>query len=151
MEPAATTPPGKDAKSAKARPDPTPPLVANTADLTQLSDDDLRAMISLAEQELTARREKTKAEFLSYVREQSRALGYDAAEVKAAFATKGKRATTKLNAGDKRAAVAPKYRNPANHAETWAGRGAKPEWVRVALEAGKNLDDFSIKDTPKSQ
>lgn len=145
MEPAATTPPGKDAKGGKARLGPIPSPIANTADLTQLSDDDLRAMISLAEQELTARREKTKAEFLSYVREQSRALGYDAAEVKAAFATKGKRATAKASAGDRRAAVAAKYRNPANHAETWSGRGDKPpKWYRDAVAAGAREDDLKI-------
>lgn len=118
--------------------------IANRPDIPQMSDDELRGMIALAEQELAARHEKSKLEFLSYVREQARALGFDAAEVAAAFATKGKRAASGSSAGDKRASVAPKYRNPANHAETWAGRGAKPEWVRAALESGKSLDDLKI-------
>jgi len=40
--------------------------------------------------------------------------------------------------------VAAKYRNPANPAETWAGRGLKPRWLTAAIKAGKKQDDFLI-------
>src|SRR5215468_11416411 len=43
-----------------------------------------------------------------------------------------------------RGPVAPKYRNPANPSETWAGRGLKPRWLAAALKTGKKLEDFSI-------
>jgi len=43
-----------------------------------------------------------------------------------------------------RGKVAPKYRNPENPSETWAGRGLKPRWLAAALKSGKKLDDFSI-------
>jgi DNA-binding protein H-NS len=46
--------------------------------------------------------------------------------------------------GGARGAVAPKYRNPENPAETWAGRGLKPRWLAAALKTGKKLEDFSI-------
>jgi DNA-binding protein H-NS len=46
--------------------------------------------------------------------------------------------------GGTRGAVAPKYRNPDNPAETWAGRGLRPRWLAAALKAGKKLEDFSI-------
>jgi DNA-binding protein H-NS len=46
--------------------------------------------------------------------------------------------------GGVRGPVAPKYRNPANPAETWAGRGLKPRWLAAALRSGKKLEDFSI-------
>jgi DNA-binding protein H-NS len=46
--------------------------------------------------------------------------------------------------GAQRGAVAPKYRNPDNSAETWAGRGLKPRWLSAALKTGKKLEDFSI-------
>jgi DNA-binding protein H-NS len=46
--------------------------------------------------------------------------------------------------GGLRGAVAPKYRNPDNPAETWAGRGLKPRWLAAALKTGKKLEDFSI-------
>lgn len=40
--------------------------------------------------------------------------------------------------------VFPKYRNPKNHRETWAGRGKQPRWVTAQLKSGKKLDDFLI-------
>jgi DNA-binding protein H-NS len=40
--------------------------------------------------------------------------------------------------------VPPKYRNPKNPAETWAGRGKQPRWLRAQLRSGKKLDDFRI-------
>jgi DNA-binding protein H-NS len=43
-----------------------------------------------------------------------------------------------------RGAVAPKYRNPDNPVETWAGRGLKPRWLAAALKTGHKLEDFSI-------
>jgi len=46
--------------------------------------------------------------------------------------------------GGPRGAVAPKYRNPDNPAETWAGRGLRPRWLAAALKSGKKLEDFSI-------
>jgi DNA-binding protein H-NS len=40
--------------------------------------------------------------------------------------------------------VFPKYRNPAEPAETWAGRGKQPRWLTAQLRTGKKLDDFRI-------
>lgn len=40
--------------------------------------------------------------------------------------------------------VFPKFRNPAEPAETWAGRGKQPRWLTAQLESGKKLDDFRI-------
>jgi DNA-binding protein H-NS len=41
--------------------------------------------------------------------------------------------------------VAPKFRSPKG--ETWAGRGAKPRWLVVAIKEGKKLEDFAIEKT----
>jgi DNA-binding protein H-NS len=46
--------------------------------------------------------------------------------------------------GGPRGPVAPKYRNPANPAETWAGRGLKPRWLAAAIKGGKKLEEFAI-------
>jgi DNA-binding protein H-NS len=43
-----------------------------------------------------------------------------------------------------RGKVEPKYRNPENPSETWAGRGLRPRWLAIAIKAGKKLEDFSI-------
>ena len=41
--------------------------------------------------------------------------------------------------------VFPKFRNPAQPGETWAGRGKQPRWLAAQLESGKKLDDFRIR------
>ena len=38
--------------------------------------------------------------------------------------------------------VAPKYRNPKNRSETWAGRGAMPRWMAYQIKAGKKARGF---------
>jgi DNA-binding protein H-NS len=40
--------------------------------------------------------------------------------------------------------VFPKFRNPTQPSETWAGRGKKPRWLSAELELGKQIDDFRI-------
>ncbi len=40
--------------------------------------------------------------------------------------------------------VFPKYRNPAEPSETWAGRGKRPRWLTAQLKSGKQIDDFRI-------
>ncbi len=38
--------------------------------------------------------------------------------------------------GDKRAKVAPKYRNPSDANQTWTGRGISPAWIKALKDAG---------------
>ncbi|MFC5740190.1 H-NS family nucleoid-associated regulatory protein [Dyella tabacisoli] len=40
--------------------------------------------------------------------------------------------------------VPPKYRNPADPAQTWSGRGKRPHWFNNALKAGKKEKDLLI-------
>lgn len=40
--------------------------------------------------------------------------------------------------------VQARFRNPANNAQTWTGRGRQPRWIADGLAAGKSLDDFRI-------
>ena len=40
--------------------------------------------------------------------------------------------------------VFPKFRNPTQPAQTWAGRGKRPRWLTAQLRLGKKLDDFRI-------
>ena len=40
--------------------------------------------------------------------------------------------------------VVPKFRNPKQPSETWAGRGKQPRWLTAQLMSGKKLDDFRI-------
>src|SRR5271169_2025910 len=46
--------------------------------------------------------------------------------------------------------VLPKFQNPSNPTETWAGRGKQPRWMVAQLKAGKKVNDFLI-DRSKRQ
>lgn len=37
-----------------------------------------------------------------------------------------------------------KYCNPADPAQTWSGRGRKPQWVHDALNSGADISDLEI-------
>jgi len=53
--------------------------------------------------------------------------------------------TSKSNptASDKRAAVAPKYRDQAT-GQTWTGRGKAPTWLAAKMAAGATKESFKI-------
>jgi DNA-binding protein H-NS len=40
--------------------------------------------------------------------------------------------------------VRPKFQNPDQPTETWAGRGKQPRWVSDLLKAGKSIEDLRI-------
>jgi DNA-binding protein H-NS len=89
---------------------------------------DLRAQVEAAISErLQSRRQELKAE-LSKLDEYAG----------------GSRRGRPSRRGGPRGAVAPKYRNPENSTETWAGRGLKPRWLVAAMKGGKKLEDFAI-------
>jgi len=51
---------------------------------------------------------------------------------------------TKATGKVKRASPRPKYRNPADHSQTWSGRGKRPRWFNAALSAGKKEKDLLV-------
>jgi DNA-binding protein H-NS len=56
----------------------------------------------------------------------------------------------KFGRGGQKGPVAPKYRNPENPDENWAGRGLKPRWLSAAIKGGRKLDDFLIPGPSKA-
>lgn len=122
-------------------------------DLSGLSAKELETLIAQAKKHRT-RLNKRKP--IAVVRQKlaalARAEGYTVAELfggagvapakKAAGAAKSARKSTK---GYKLGKVAPKYRNPLNAGETWAGRGQQPKWMASQIASGKKLEDFLIK------
>ena len=40
--------------------------------------------------------------------------------------------------------VVPKFRNPNQPSQTWAGRGKQPRWLTAYLKSGMRIDDFRI-------
>ncbi len=94
---------------------------------------------SMSIDRLTGLRARVEAALNSKVIDQRRALEFELAKLDRFHNGKGR---SKLNGA--RGQVAPKYRNPQNPAETWAGRGLKPKWLTAAIKGGKSADDFLI-------
>ena len=118
-------------------------------DLNSLSAKELDALINQAKKRKTT---LTKRKPLAVVRQKltalARAEGYSITELfgagtsaKPTPAAAGMRTSTK---GRKLGKVAPKYRNPANPAETWAGRGQQPKWLAMETGKGRALEEFLI-------
>jgi DNA-binding protein H-NS len=40
--------------------------------------------------------------------------------------------------------VSPKFRNPDDTSQTWAGRGKQPRWLTAQLRSGRRVDEFRI-------
>jgi DNA-binding protein H-NS len=51
---------------------------------------------------------------------------------------------TPLPAENMKVTFPPKYRNPQNYQQTWAGRGIKPNWLKKHLESGGSLDEVKV-------
>jgi DNA-binding protein H-NS len=122
-------------------------------DLSGLSAKELETLIAQAKKRRTT---LSKRKPIALVRKKltalARAEGYSIAELfggaPAPAATRGngvaKSGARKSTKGYKLGKVAPKYRNPQNPSETWAGRGQQPKWMATQIAGGKKLEDFLI-------
>ena len=118
-------------------------------DLDSLSAKELDALINQAKKRKnTLSKRKPIAVVRKKLAQLAKAEGYSIAELFGGAAPAPVRAAraparkVSKNAGK---AVAPKYRNPANPSETWAGRGKQPRWLAAQTGAGKRLEDFLIR------
>src|ERR1700686_1709663 len=87
-------------------------------------------------------RNRVRAGLSAKVVQERRTLESELAKL-ARFQGGGARSKSAFGRGA-RGAVFPKYRNPENPSETWAGRGLKPRWLTAAIKTGKKADDFLI-------
>jgi DNA-binding protein H-NS len=99
------------------------------------------ALKTMSVAKLQALRSQVEAAISAKVTERRRELELELSKL-AGFAGRGK--ATKFGGGGRIGPVAPKYRNPENPAETWAGRGLKPRWLTAAMKGSKKLEDFAI-------
>lgn len=118
-------------------------------DLNDLSQKELATLITHAKRRKTA---LAKRKPITTVRARLRTLakseGYTIDELFGGGTTRKTATRTvakKSTAGRKLGKVAPKYRNPANKDETWAGRGKQPRWLAAEVAKGKKVEDFLIK------
>jgi DNA-binding protein H-NS len=118
-------------------------------DVNKLTARELDALINQARKRKTAlSKRKPIAVVRSKLTQLARAEGYSIAELfgGAAPAASGKtQAKAQRAKGKPTGKVAPKYRNPANPTETWAGRGKPPRWLAAEVAAGRKIEDYLIR------
>lgn len=105
-------------------------------DLNGLSAAELRTLLEDVKAQLTKAEEAESRQAFEAMMEAAKKVGLTPKELLRRYGQEGPAAPAAKEAP---AAV---YRNPANPAETWTGRGRKPRWVLDWLEAGKSLDDL---------
>jgi DNA-binding protein H-NS len=104
---------------------------------------------SMAIDRLTDLRHRVEAALASKVTDQRRELESELAKLNRFRAVKP---SEKMVRGfGVRGPVPPKYRNPQNPEETWAGRGLRPKWLTAAIKGGKSADDFLIRGAVPSK
>ena len=121
--------------------------------LEGLSAKELQALIAKANQrKKTLAKRKPVAAVRKKLVALARAEGYTIDEVfgsgrkageKSAAPAPARKPSARKSA-QKGSKVEPKYRNPANPTQTWAGRGMAPKWLAAELAKGRKVEDFLI-------
>ncbi len=122
-----------------------------TIDIDSLSPKELDALLSqAAKRKKTLAKRKPVAQVRKKLAAAAKAEGYTIAELfggTGAATREPKAAKPAAKRAAKKAGgakIAPKYRNPANAAETWTGRGKPPRWLAAEMAAGKSKESFLI-------
>jgi DNA-binding protein H-NS len=103
---------------------------------------------SMSIDRLTDLRHRVETALTSKVIDQRRALESELAKL---TRMQGAKTLRKNGSGLGLGPVPPKYRNPQNPEETWAGRGLRPKWLTAAIKGGKSPDDFLIRGAVASK
>ncbi len=120
-------------------------------DINRLSAKELNSLINQAKKrKLTLGKRKPALTVRKKVTALARAEGYTLEELfgsgaRSATATRTPRKTAVRRTRKSSGKVAPKYRNPANAAETWTGRGKQPRWLAAETSKGRAAEDFLIR------
>lgn len=78
---------------------------------------------------------------LAKIRELAASVGMSIADL---AGNKSPRRTTRKTTTGRMAKRPPKYVNPRDPSQTWAGTGRQPLWFKDALSSGKNADELRV-------
>jgi DNA-binding protein H-NS len=95
----------------------------------------------LSTEELWVLHQKVKATFKAKISAEKKVLEDRLSQLNGRFRVEH---TSKTPERRPSPTVFPKFRNPEQPSETWAGRGKKPRWLTAQLKSGKRMDDFRI-------
>ena len=115
---------------------------AHAPDLDTLTEPELRDLIHSAQQALDRRIAERAKTTLKEIRRLAAEVGFEVS-----FSKAGKPVASKGTVQAPRGKAVQKYRNPDNPSETWSGRGRPPKWVQLALDQGRELEEFRIPGT----
>ena len=119
-------------------------------DLSRLSAKELASLIRDAQKRKTV---VSKRQPITKVRAQlvkaAQKAGYSIDELfgtGAPVAKSGRapRAAKSAKSANKGSKIAPKYRDPADAANTWTGRGKQPRWLAEYTAGGRKVEEFLI-------
>jgi DNA-binding protein H-NS len=116
------------------------PVKQSKFNLPSLSIDELWALHEEVGAMLSKRITAEKRELETRLARLNRRSVSDQATIKHAAMQNGERRLLRR----KYPPVLPKFRNPSDPSETWAGRGKQPRWMVAQLKAGKKMNDFLI-------
>ncbi len=122
-------------------------------DVNKLSARELQDLINQAEKrKATLSKRKPLASVRNKLTQLAKHEGYTIAELFGSAATSSAPATKsvpgkarKTTKGKSTGKVPPKYRNPDNATETWAGRGQQPRWLAAEVAKGRRVEDYLIR------
>lgn len=109
------------------------PKMANV-NLAKMTLKELITLQSDVEHAILAARQRERQEVLAKMEELAQDAGFSINEL---VGGKGR-------GKGKTSVSAAKYVNPDNRAETWTGRGRKPNWLVAKLTKGAKLEDFAL-------
>ncbi|SMC63335.1 H-NS family nucleoid-associated regulatory protein [Primorskyibacter flagellatus] len=101
-------------------------------DLSALSRQELTALRKNVDKALDTLETRRRAEALKAAEDAAKEFGFSLSELNSSTAS------------SKKTKGAPKFVNPEDPSQTWTGRGRKPNWVVVHLDAGKPLEDLAL-------
>ena len=104
--------------------------MAAKIDLGKMSMDDLKSLRKDVDKAIAGFQSRKRAEALKEVQAVAKKHGMSVEEL--------------IGKGKRKVKAPAKYRNPANTAETWSGRGRQPAWFKKAVEGGKSLKSLEI-------
>jgi len=104
-------------------------------DLSDYNLSELKGLHAEIEKEIKARQQDDVAKARQQILAIAQGLGVSVEELLASSGAKSKGNGKPVQA---------QYRNPADDAQTWSGRGRQPKWIAEGLAGGKSLDDFRI-------
>ena len=104
--------------------------------IDKMSLKDLVELEAKVQKAIAAARDRDRNDLKKKMAEMAQTHGFSVNEL---FGGKGVR-----GAGKGKSLGVAKYANPENQADTWTGRGRKPNWLVDRLKKGAKLNDFAI-------